>query len=401
MADRPSGATDFASGTSLVAVPSDSQIQSGLPATQPSVNLFNGIFRRLFRWVDFLGEREHPRYGGLNIDWESDRPRVKLPWPFTSARQEDKPAEIEVFYITSASRQPISSRRELSFVPSMNAAGGTLFAPASAASIAGAAYRLARLEYVAVAPAAAANTVTLDPAFLQRGSDPSLGLRSWRPYFRQGTANPILAAAGITGLSASNASHLGERITPAAYLDIAGHNRSFRAIEYKGVVYGSLDGPYGFSNPQYFLPASLAASLMRDTSWPRLRFQKSDGTWVPADTTSAARNRLELTFDGTISQTTFDTVLLIDGQGGQIRSFARSDATYDASAKKFTWTGDFPNPAAVRQIAFLKLGSAVQADVLQRIAASNYNIQRLANKDFLTFRDSYTLPANKLFIKRA
>lgn len=97
MATRPSGATDYASAQSaLVTTPLDAQIKSGFVVSQPSVHLLNGVFRRLFRWIEYLNGVTVPdETGGISLTYAGRA--IQLPFPLVGANDAAKLASAQIF----------------------------------------------------------------------------------------------------------------------------------------------------------------------------------------------------------------------------------------------------------------------------------------------------------------
>ena len=97
MAARPTGAVDYASAQSaLVTTPLDAQIKSGFVVSQPSVHLLNGVFRRLFRWIEYLNGITIPdETGGITITYNGRA--IQLPFPLVGANDAAKLASAQIF----------------------------------------------------------------------------------------------------------------------------------------------------------------------------------------------------------------------------------------------------------------------------------------------------------------
>lgn len=97
MATRPTGATDYASSqAALVTTPLDAQIKTGFVVSQPSVHLLNGVFRRLFRWIEYLNGITIPdETGGISVTYNGRA--IQLPFPLVGANDAAKIASAQIY----------------------------------------------------------------------------------------------------------------------------------------------------------------------------------------------------------------------------------------------------------------------------------------------------------------
>ena len=105
---------------------------------------------------------------------------------------------------------------------------------------------------------------------------------------------------------------------------------------------------------------------------------------ITSYTYDAARNRVVLVLSGTVTKTSFHTFKIRNSDGDDV--FSRTAASSSFGSRTFTWTGVNSNPTAATgtyMFLFETAGSGRAAFIWTNVAASNYDIRKFSNKNFV------------------
>ena len=411
----------------LVSEPPDSFKQLGFTTSQPTVNHFNWVFKNLYEWVCFLDSQAGG--GFLYHEHDTSRPRIHIPFSLPSS---GKLANLEVLKKTNGSVAGVSAtayagtasvmagdegQEELTFVAGRTAAGN--YGGFNSAS--GLLYRnflipSSDLPLVEGTRSGAkiikgqGSTIDFDEDE-GRGSGifELSGTRERAVFWLGGVeistgrmVNGTLFAA--TNESGGNQNNFWSEVFASNQVYVIAANSAQGLAEGNCVIWdlnsvGSSQSGFNLSpvyknidittNLTYWRTVKSYNSELEDAEGSALATALSLDNSSPFDMASYAydpdNQEIKIVLSGTVSQTAFHTLSIRQG-GEDVLNLLASAATYDNTAKSFTWDSIASDPLLAggsTEFLFRTSGSGLNVIDFNPVPVAGLAIETYDGKDYL------------------
>ena len=405
----------------LVSEPPDSFKQLGFTTSQPTVNHFNWVFKNLYEWVCFLDSQAGG--GFLYHEHDTSRPRIHIPFSLPAS---GKLSNLEVLKKTNGSVAGVSAtayagtasvmagdegQEELTFVAGRTAAGN--YGGYNAAS---------GLLYQTFSPGSAFVEGVLNGQNVLRGFFNQIDGSS-SPFQAEGnfqragfnfnqsndglevsTGNLISPNFHATIFSSDDDDNFWSNILATNQVFLIAGN-SAQGVARGECVIWNLNSASDINNVSSLSPVykniEITTSL---THWRAVKSYNASladaegsalATALNLDNTSPfnmasyaydpGNQEIKIVLSGTVSQTAFHTLSIRQG-GEDVLNLLASAATYDNTAKSFTWDSIASDPLLAggsTEFLFRTSGSGLNVIDFNPVPVAGLAIETYDGKDYL------------------